>query len=146
VFDYRPHRDAFFRAVAVLEIPIGEALILPSVIAAEDLPVLYRAADVFCFPSVKEGWGLVVMEAIASGLPVLTANAFPFTEFLTPAQAQLVDPENPGAIAQAMRDLADPAQSRPLVVASQAILPHYTWHRSAEMHLSHYHTLLAQMP
>ena len=146
LFDYQPYRDAFFQAVAALELPIGEALILPGVIPAADLPVLYRAADVFCFPSVKEGWGLVVMEAIASGLPVLTANAFPFTEFLTPAQAQLVDPEDSGAIAQAMRALADPTHARPLVAASQAILPHYTWHRSAEMHLSHYHALLAQIP
>jgi glycosyltransferase involved in cell wall biosynthesis len=56
------------------EFVIGRSLILPGVIPDRDLPALYRIADAFVFPSVKEGWGLVVLEAIAAGVPVITSN------------------------------------------------------------------------
>ena len=46
------------------------------------MPALYRAADALVFPSVKEGFGLVVLEAMASGVPVVTSRIAPFTEYL----------------------------------------------------------------
>lgn len=140
LFDYRPYREQFFARAAALG--IEDALVLPGVVPDRDLPVLYRCADVFCFPSVKEGWGLVVLEAIAAGLPVVTANATPFTEFLTPDQAVLVDPENIDQIAEGMVAAAKPARSQSLVEASRQILPHYTWEKSAHVHLQAYQSLL----
>jgi len=123
-------------------ITVGEALLLPGVIADAVLPALYRLADAFVFPSIKEGWGLVVMEAIASGIPVITANQPPFTEFLTEKQALLVDPISPDAIAQAMRSILTPELARSLRQNSQTILPHYSWEASARLHLVHYRDLL----
>lgn len=121
---------------------VGKSLILPGAIADADMPALYRCADAFVFPSVKEGWGLVVMEAITSHIPVITSNQPPFTEFLSPDQALLIDPESPDAIAQAMRSVTQPELANSLVQQSQFILSQYTWEASAQMHLYHYHQLL----
>ncbi|HEY9621142.1 MAG TPA: MSMEG_0565 family glycosyltransferase [Crinalium sp.] len=142
LFDYQTYRDQFFALAHRLGIPIGQSLILPGVISETDLPVLYRLADAFVFPSVKEGWGLVLLEAIASGLPVITSNHPPFTEFLSESQALLVDPQSPVAIAQAMRALTDPTLAQSLIQHSQSLLNQYTWATSAQMHLCHYHELL----
>ncbi|MBE9112873.1 MSMEG_0565 family glycosyltransferase [Nodosilinea sp. LEGE 07298] len=147
LFDYEPYRQEFFALATALEQqqgPImGQSVILPGVIPDEDLPALYRTADVFCFPSTKEGWGLVVLEAIASGLPVITANQPPFTEFLTPEQALLVDPEGVDAIAQAMLDSLKSAIAQTLVQRSRPILTQYAWPRSAALHIQHYRHLLS---
>lgn len=143
LFDYQPYRDRFFALARELNIA-GDALILPGVVADADLPALYRTADAFVFPSVKEGWGLVVLEAIASGLPVITANQTPFTEFLSEEQALLVDPDSPSAIAAAMRRVQNPQLAASLVQHSQSILPRYTWETSARMHLHHYQQLQPQ--
>ncbi len=144
LFDYQPYREQFFRQAEALNILTGQGLILPGVIPAADLPVLYRCADAFCFPSVKEGWGLVVLEAISAGLPVITADQPPFIEFLSSGQALLVDPMDGAAIAQAMVAVMNPAVALPLRQRSRTILPQYTWQRSAQRHLQHYGQLLGQ--
>ncbi|MGB8698150.1 MAG: MSMEG_0565 family glycosyltransferase [Thermosynechococcaceae cyanobacterium] len=143
LFDYQTYRDTFFAQAAALNISIGTALILPGVIPDAELPALYRSVDAFVFPSVKEGWGLVILEAIASGLPVITANQPPFTEFLSPTQALLIDPASTTAIAQAMQDILHPDLAQSLVQQSQTILLEYTWEASAQRHIHHYQTLLA---
>ncbi|MBD2462675.1 MSMEG_0565 family glycosyltransferase [Oscillatoria sp. FACHB-1407] len=141
LFDYHTYRDEFFANVQALGIP-DAALVVTGVIPDRLLPVLYRTADAFVFPSVKEGWGLVVLEAIASGLPVVTSNQPPFTEFLSPEQALLVDPLSPQAIAQAMLAVTRPEVTRSLVQQSQSVLSTYTWVASAQVHLRHYAQLL----
>ncbi len=143
LFDYQSYQNEFFAIAAELGIEIGRSLVLPGVITDADLPALYRTADAFVFPSVKEGWGLVLLEAIASGLPVLTSDQTPFTEFLSSNQALLIDPKSPMAIAEAMQAMVQPNLSRSLVQHSQSVLPRYTWATSAQMHLHHYKQLLA---
>ncbi|WP_068818604.1 MSMEG_0565 family glycosyltransferase [Phormidesmis priestleyi] len=138
LFDYQTYRDDFFALADRLDIQIGRSLILPGVVSDAELPILYRTADAFVFPSTKEGWGLVVLEAIASGLPVITSNQPPFTEFLSETQALLVSPDSTDAIAQAMRSVIQPNVSRLLMQQSQSILSRYTWENSAKMHLHYY--------
>ncbi|MBD1911888.1 MULTISPECIES: MSMEG_0565 family glycosyltransferase [unclassified Leptolyngbya] len=142
LFDYQSYREHFFQTAQALNIDVGRSLLLPGNIPEADLPALYRLADVFCFPSLKEGWGLVTLEAIASHLPVITANTYPFTEFLTPNQALLVNPEDPEAIAQAMLTALNPILTQSLVQNSQSILSQYTWQHSAQLHLNHYQQCL----
>ncbi len=136
LFDYQAYREQFFQLVQALD--LEAAIVLPGVIADADLPSLYRCADSFVFPSVKEGWGLVVLEALASGLPVIVSQQAPFTEFLTPQQALLVDPCNSEAIAQAMRQSVQPQVAQALVQNSQTVLQTYSWNASATMHITHY--------
>jgi glycosyltransferase-like protein len=136
LFDYQDYLEQFM-AIAQ-ELDIAKSLIITGVLTDTELSVLYRCADAFVFPSTKEGWGLVIMEAIASGLPVITSNCPPFTEFLSNQQALLINPDDVDAIAQAMRLIRQPEVSQALVQASQLILPKYTWQNSAQMHTVHY--------
>ncbi|WP_206814201.1 MSMEG_0565 family glycosyltransferase [Chroococcus sp. FPU101] len=142
LFDYQSYRDQFFALADQLKIEIGHSLILPGVIQDADLPTLYRIADAFVFPSVKEGWGLVILEAIASGIPVITSNHAPFTEFLFLQEALLVDPTSSDAIFQAMQSILNPTLAKSLITHSQAVLAQYTWETSAKMHINHYQQLL----
>lgn len=142
LFDYQPYRDQFFAEVERLELAIGSALILPGVIPDADLPKLYRLAQAFVFPSLKEGWGLVVLEAIASGLPVVISDQFPFTEFLSSQQALWVDPQGVEAIAEAMVKVTKPKISRSLIEQTRTLCEQFSWQNSAKMHLEHYNTLL----
>ncbi|MBW4467526.1 MAG: MSMEG_0565 family glycosyltransferase [Pegethrix bostrychoides GSE-TBD4-15B] len=135
LFDYQLYRDAFFDLARQLK--LEPSLRLPGVISHAELPLLYRCADAFVFPSLKEGWGLVVLEAIASGLPVITANQAPFTEFLSADQALLVDPLSIDAIAAAMKT-AISSQRHALVQESQLVLSQYSWEASAKLHLQYY--------
>lgn len=141
LFDYQPYRDRFFAMAKTLGIEVGKSLILTGVVPTEDLPVLYRCADVFCFPSNQEGWGLVVLEAIASGLPVTVSDCAPFTEFLAPNQAIWVQPDQPDTIAIAMTQAVS-RNCQPMINRSRAILPKYSWQQSAKLHEIQYRQLI----
>ena len=136
LFDYQAYRDEFFDTVK--ELNITKSLVITGVLTDAELPTLYRCADAFVFPSAKEGWGLAIMEAIASGLPVITSDSLPFTEFLSEQQALLVNPDNTQAIAKAMCLVTQTDLSHSLVEASQSVLSIYTWTNSAQMHIVQY--------
>ena len=71
----------------------------------ETLAVMYRLAGVFVFPSLYEGFGLPPLEAMASGTPVVTSNVSSLPEVVGSA-ALLVDPHDPGAIADGISSRA----------------------------------------
>ena len=144
LFDYEAYREQFFTEVKGLGIDVGTSLLLPGPIADGDMADLYRCADAFVFPSVKEGWGLVVLEAIASGLPVVTSERPPFTEFLDRDRAVLVDAESVGAIAEGMCRVLGEQMRQSLVQQSQEVLKHYTWERSARQHVRQYRRFLSE--
>ena len=142
LFDYHDYRDEFFVLVNQLNLTVGESLLLPGVVSESELSALYRIADVFVFPSLKEGWGLVILEAIASGLAVITLNQPPFTEFLTQKEAFLVDVNSPEAIAKAMIDILETQIHRNLVKNSKSVISKYSWQASAKIHLEQYYKML----
>lgn len=72
-------------------------------VSRTQLRCLYQASRLFVFPSLYEGFGLPVLEAFASGVPVVSANRSALPEICGEDAALLVDPENPDAIAVAMR-------------------------------------------
>lgn len=140
LFDYHAYREQF--QTTVRDLGLEPSLILPGVVSDADLPTLYHLADAFVFPSLKEGWGLVVLEAIAAGLPVIASDQPPFTEFLTSQQALLVDPESVAAIATAMRQILDPDIAASLRHHAQPLCEQFSWEKSATMHVDHYRQLL----
>ena len=103
----------------------------------------YRLADVLVFPSVVEGFGLAVIEAMASGLPVVTSAIEPFTEYLQPGEALLVDPLDTNAIADAMLRATDPAVAMPLVAAGLSAAKRFGWPASAAAHEAIYRSFLS---
>lgn len=142
LFDYQTYREEFFRWVQAAEIQIGKSLILPGVLPESELTALYQAADAFVFPSIKEGWGLVVLEAMASGTPVMTSNQPPFTEFLSDADALLIDPQSVPEIAKAMQTIVQPNIAQTLIQQGRKVSARYTWEQSATRHLTHYRKFL----
>jgi glycosyltransferase-like protein len=142
LFDYESYRLEFFNLAQRNNIKIGKSLILPGVMPDKDIPVLYRCADAFVFPSVKEGWGLVLLEAIASGLPIITSNILPFTEFLDEESVLLVNPNSSNDIAIAMVNILNKNLVQKLIDNSSNIPTLYSWQKSAQMHLKHYFKLL----
>lgn len=85
----------------ILELELSERVVFTGYIESGDLPKLYRGARVLIFVSFYEGFGLPVVEAMASGVPVITSNNTSLGEVAGNA-AQLVDPSNIGEIASAM--------------------------------------------
>lgn len=88
--------------------PAGEGTQFIGFVPGGDLPALYAAAEVFAYPSLHEGFGLPVAEAMAHGAPVVT-SATGATAEVAGAGAVLVDPESPVSIAGGLRRaLAEP--------------------------------------
>jgi glycosyltransferase involved in cell wall biosynthesis len=79
----------------------GERIVQLGYVANEELPALYAGAEVFAFPSLSEGFGRPVVEAMASGVPVVTSNLSSLPEIAGEA-ALLVNPTEVEAIAEGM--------------------------------------------
>jgi alpha-1,3-rhamnosyl/mannosyltransferase len=101
-----------------------------------DLRALYQAASVFVFPSLYEGFGLPVLEAFASGVPVITSNVTSLPEVAGDA-ALLVDPMRVDAIAEAMRRVVeDPSLRDRLVDLGRTRARLFTWENCARQTLA----------
>jgi glycosyltransferase involved in cell wall biosynthesis len=99
----------------VRELNLQDDVIFPGYIAHDDLPLFYNAAEVFVFPSIFEGFGLPVMESLASGVPTITSNGSCLGEIAADG-ALLVDPLNADQIAEAItRVLSDAALRSELI-------------------------------
>jgi glycosyltransferase-like protein len=103
-----------------------------------DMPALYRIADVLAFPSLKEGFGLCVLEAMACGTPVIVSHRPPFTEYLSEVDALFVDPAAPDDIARAMAIALVPETHDRLRLAGFARAAAHSWRACAERHLDAY--------
>ncbi len=71
-------------------------------VSQEDLPFVFAGAKMFCYPSLYEGFGLPVLEAMNVGCPVVTSNISSIPEILNETEAVLVDPKNDEKIAEGM--------------------------------------------
>jgi glycosyltransferase-like protein len=107
------------------------------------MPALYRAATALVFPSVTEGFGLVVLEAMASGVPVVTSRIAPFTEYLDDDDAIWCDPHDGGSIAAAMAASLAPERRSRCVARGLRVAAAHSWAATARAHLATY-TKLAE--
>ncbi len=107
-----------------------------------DLPALYSAAALFAMPSLYEGFGLPLLEAMACGVPVLTSNVSSLPEVVGETAVQL-PPTQEIAWTQAIHDLlADPARRARLIAGGFRQARQFDWTNSARQLLRIYHELL----
>ena len=112
-------------------------------ISGEELEGLWAIARAFVFPSLHEGFGLPVLEAMARGVPVACSNASSLPEVAGDA-ALLFDPEDERAIAAAIeRLLGDRAHAERLVAMGRERARLFTWERSARLTLASYERALS---
>jgi glycosyltransferase involved in cell wall biosynthesis len=105
---------------------------------ASDLAALHAGAAVFCYPSLREGFGLPVLEAMAQGTPVVT-SAGTATEEVAGDAALVVDPADADAVAGAVASILDDAElAGRLSIAGRARAASYTWARTASATLAAY--------
>jgi glycosyltransferase involved in cell wall biosynthesis len=106
-----------------------------------DLPALYRNAALFAFPSLYEGFGLPVAEAMACGVPVVCSNASSLPEVAGDA-ALLVDPLDVDALAEAMTRVLEDADLRQEMIArGLAQAARFSWQQAARQLLTAFESL-----
>jgi glycosyltransferase involved in cell wall biosynthesis len=111
-------------------------------VSAAELQRLYARAAIFAFPSLDEGFGIPVLEAMAHGVPVVTSSRSALPEVAGNA-ALLVDPTNLDAIAAALIDLANSAERRQeLSAAGRTRAELFTWRRAVDQTYAVYQELL----
>lgn len=109
----------------------------------ETLPVVYSAADILIAPSLYEGFGLTVLEALACGTPVIASNVTSLPE-VTGDAAILIPPQDVQAIANAVVQLRQDPESRQILIdRGLKRVKHFTWELTAECVASVYEDLLA---
>jgi glycosyltransferase involved in cell wall biosynthesis len=100
-------------------------------VSEEELRALYAGASAFAYPSLYEGFGLPVLEAMATGVPVITSSTSSLPEVAGDA-ALLVDPHDAGAIAGALtRVLTDQALAADLRARGPERARAFSWERTA---------------
>lgn len=108
----------------------------------EKIPLLYNAASVLLYPSLYEGFGLPILEAMACGTPVVTSNLGAMGEVAGEA-AMLVDPLSPGGINKAVKELMEDGQlRRQMAGKGLARAKKFTWEKCADQTCQAYKKLV----
>ncbi len=111
---------------------LSERVLCPGRLSTTDLQLLYSSTDLFVFPSLYEGFGMPVLEAMACGAPVLTSNSTALAEVAGDA-AVLADPQDARALGAAMiRALEDEPLRAALKVKGFARAKQFSWEQAAE--------------
>lgn len=108
----------------------------------QDLPALYTAAAAFAFPSLYEGFGLPLLEAMASGAPVITSDASSLPEVAGAAAISLAPTDEAGWTAALLRLIEEPAEAERLRLAGFEQVRRFSWDAAARQLIRLYDRLL----
>ncbi|HJX39787.1 MAG TPA: glycosyltransferase family 1 protein [Anaerolineae bacterium] len=113
-------------------------------VTEEDKPALYSGATLFLFPSLYEGFGLPVLEAMSCGTAVVASNAASLPEIAGDA-AVLVDPQEPEALATAIADLLkDVSRRKELARRGRERAQLFSWNNTVAQTVAVYESVAAQ--
>ncbi len=138
--DHRAYRDQVLARAAELDVQVGSDVVVVGTVPDGELASWYHAADAFVFPSVKEGWGMVLLEAMSAGLPVVATDIPVFREFLADDEnALLARAGDVASLGKALRRICGDADLRSrLARAGPAVARRYTWEACAAQHMAVY--------
>jgi glycosyltransferase-like protein len=144
--DYRAYRECVLDSLESNGLTLGEDVVLLGTVSDQELPEWFGAADGFAFPSLKEGWGLVVLEAMAAALPVVTSDIDVFHEFLTHERDALMTRTGDArSLARGLARLVDEETTRQrLAVRGPEVAASYSWANTAGQHLDFYRRVLGR--
>ncbi len=118
-------------------------IILPGYIAAEDLPSMYNLASIFLYPSLNEGFGMPVIEAMACGTPVITSTVTSLPEVAGDA-AMLIDPSNENDICSAIQTLSSQPELYAALQSKGWInAKRFSWEAAAKKTIAIYKEIIA---
>lgn len=140
LLDHSPYLRAFLAELDAhgLQAGPGKPVDITGPLPDADMPSLYRLADVLVTPSLREGFALVALEALACGTPVVASRIAPFTEYLDDALCHWAQPEAVESIADAMERAATARRGHALRASAAALLERFTWPASAQRHADLY--------
>jgi len=146
--DFAPYRDAALAELPSLGLAAGVDVVEVGTVTDAQLAGWYAAADVLCYPSLVEGFGLVTIEAMSRGLPVVASDIEVFGEYLTDGvNALLPAAGDAEALARALRRvLEEPGLADRLTVEGEKTAGNYTWAAAAQAHQQIYAELAATQP
>lgn len=122
----------------VKHLGLEKDVIFTGYIDEKDLPLFYNVAEVFVFPSFYEAFGMPILEAMASGCPLITSNVYAMPEIAGDATV-LVNPYNVNEIAEAIYNvLSDKNLRRRLIQKGLRRAKMFSWEKCAEEHLKVY--------
>jgi glycosyltransferase involved in cell wall biosynthesis len=126
------------------ELPPTRSVVPIGWVGDETLPGLLAAAELFCYPSLYEGFGLPPLEAMAAGTPALVGRYSAAEEVLGDA-ALLVDPRDEEALADALSTMvSDHSLRRQLALRGRARAVGYSWERTATATIGAYRKALVR--
>ncbi len=140
LLDHSGYQSLFHSELASLG--LEDQVLLTGPVADADMPCLYRIADALVFPSVTEGFGLVVLEALATETPVIVSRIAPFTEYLTELDCCFADPHDPISIANAMVRAVSNEGRATALHGRRFVAGCMGWDKSAAIQLALYQSVL----
>ncbi|MEU8080755.1 MSMEG_0565 family glycosyltransferase [Catellatospora citrea] len=135
LFDYRDYRARWDARAVELDI----APVVLGAVPDNDLPALVAAAGAFAFPSLKEGFGLAAMEALAAGVPLVVRDLPVLREVFAPVARFASDAATFATELAAVLAEDDPA----LRAAGRQFAARHTWAEAAHRHLAFYRALMS---
>ena len=141
LLDHGAYQQAFAARLREMG-PAAASVRRIGVIADADMPRLYRLASALVFASVKEGFGLCVLEAMASGVPVIASSIEPFVSYLAKDDAIWCDPLSETTIADAMALALRGHAASALSQRGPKAAARFDWRSVAEAHEPQYRRLL----
>jgi len=143
IWEHETYRAEFSRQLALLAPELRARIQILGTVSEADLTALYHLSDVLLCPSLQEGFGLCVLEALAAKCAVVVPQGAPFDEYLDDRCATFVDPRSPTQIGSALiRFLRDAPARKRAAENGYERAQRYSWDLVAERHLARYESLL----
>jgi glycosyltransferase-like protein len=141
--DHTPYRDRVIASMADLDLQFGRDVALLGTVPDDEMAAWYHAADAFAFPSVNEGFGLVVLEAMAAGLPVVVTRLPVFAEYARFGEEALaVAPGDDEGLADALEAVRRDDELRAMLRnRGRDVAARFSWDTTALQHIAIYDEL-----